>query len=884
MRSGTLRAIVCQFDNPVCKVVVHTYEQDVKGTATQAADKGPSRPLTVGILLLVCLTVWTVFSWPLPLHVTSGIPFSSRSTEKHRVRDMVPGDHLQLLYHFWLAGDMAHGKTPWMHNPYEFNTGQDAERREPGAYYLPFSAVYAVISWLGGRALGWNGSSLLSLMVTYLVTCQLVRRYADGDWTSAVAALISITLPYRWITLLGGSPTGFAMALVPMLLLGLDVAVRDERPSGGVLAGTAVILAFCSDLHVFFFGVLTIPCWCIVAFAARSTFDWKKPAAYGRLAVVLAPVVILTLVAYALSRATARELGEAVMDKGWTLRELVPYSPMRKGLVRWSPLGTSNQVFLGYVLPVILTAGGLLVLVRRREFGPRLLVLALLGIGIAGIVTLALGVYGPRGGKALVLCRQLIPPYRMVRQTAKIYSVLPPILAVAAGIALSAIGGRTRARWRHATVACLCTLLLFEFRMQLSASICGLDRNQPAYEAVAEDARAGGNVPRVLVLPLWPGNSHWASLYQHYVSLYRIRMVNGYRPAVPKAYAPVFKFLESANQGHITNEQLDDLERRGVHYVLLHEDAFPEKVSPFPVGQTLKRLLNHPRLQLLRQYQRVWAFKILSDPVEKPALAETWQHYMPAWRWEMERAAATNATVVADATAVDGHYLVLGEKPGNVTHIATRAPIANADALRWVVLANGTGRLHFEAGIDDEVATRGTLDRQVEGWGWVPIPIITDRGFFTPRLSLSVEEGSIALDTALLMAGPSVQFTGLDTMTIPAPCLFHAGYTELATDRVAFLLDREPADAILYGSVLAPDAGDYEATLDVAAAGNAAATVGTIRATGLGRTLAEIPVSGTGAATVRFSLPQAALVRLEFEYTRSANVEVGSLVLRCEER
>lgn len=846
----------------------------------------PTRARRVGLAALVTLAVWIVFSWPLPLHVASGIPFSSRSTETHQVRDMVSGDHLQLMYHFWLAGDMLRGKTPWMHNLYEFNTGDDAERREPGAYYLPFSLVYAIVSWVGTRALGWNAAGLLSLMITYFFTWRLVRRYVTGEWIAALAALVSVTLPYRWITLLGGSPTGFAMSLVPVLLLGLDVAVRDERPMGGLMAGAAVLLAFCSDLHVFFFGVLLIPCWCIVAFAARNRFDWGKPAAYGRLALALAPAAILALVAYALSRATARELDAAVMAEGWTLRELIRYSPMRKGLVRWSSLGISNQVFVGYVIATILAVGGVLALARRGCDRSYRLVLLLLGVGVAGIVMLALGTHGPRGGKALVVCRKLILPYRMVRQTAKVFSILPPILAVATGIALGAIAGKKRTKWRQASVVGLCLLLLFEFRMQLSASICRLDRAQPAYEAVAEDARASEGVPRVLVLPLWPGNSHWSSVYQHYVSLYRIRMLNGYKPGVPKAYVQsIFKVFESTNQGLVTDEQLDDLKRRSTGYVLLHEDAFPEQVSPFPVNLTLKRLLNHPRLQLLHQHQRVWAFKILPAPVERPPVAESWQQLMPAWRWEMERAVASNVTVSADAAASGGHSLVLDGTPGNTARIATRAPVAGANAMRWMLLAKGNGRLRFHSGVDDDVPAQGSLNVDSRAWHWIRIPIESDRAFFTPWLTLSVDNGDVTLDTAVLAAGPDPAWGEGETVTIPAPCLFHAGYTDLASDRVAFLIDKEPARVILYGLILAPDAGRYEATLELTAkAAPAARPVGTWRAVGTGGTLGETEVAAGETAHVAFTLEQATPVRLEFEYTRSADVNVGDLILRRKKR
>ena len=89
-------------------------------------------------------------------------------------------------------------------------------------------------------------------------------------------------------------------------------------------------------------------------------------------------------------------------------------------------------------------------------------------------------------------------------------------------------------------------------------------------------------------------------------------MVDGYNPFIGKDYFEnVFRRFESVNQGVISDEQLAKLNEMGVHWVLFHENLFPEKVSPFPAAATLKNLLTHPRLQLLAQDGPVWAFRIL---------------------------------------------------------------------------------------------------------------------------------------------------------------------------------------------------------------------------------------------------------------------------------
>ncbi|MFH0879429.1 MAG: hypothetical protein V2A34_06920, partial [Lentisphaerota bacterium] len=176
---------------------------------------------TVALTFLVTTLVWAVFCWPLPRHLSDGITMSSRNIEKGHARTMIRGDHLQLLYHFWLFGDWIRGNSPFSKNVYEFNTGGDEDRTEAHPYFMPFCFLYAAGEFAAGRAFGWNFTVFMTLWLSYLFTVLLLLRYTNRSLAAYAAALISMLLPYRWLTLLGGSPTGFAMTCVPLLMLSM---------------------------------------------------------------------------------------------------------------------------------------------------------------------------------------------------------------------------------------------------------------------------------------------------------------------------------------------------------------------------------------------------------------------------------------------------------------------------------------------------------------------------------------------------------------------------------------------------------------------------------------------------------------------------------------
>lgn len=778
----------------------------------------------LGFSFVISLVLWTWFSWPLPRYVASGIPAAAR-LEPAEIQFMLPGDHLQYLYYCRLAQDMFAGKTPLFYNLYEFHTGTDRACFQPDTYYFPFSFLYALSAWIGGMAFGWNLTGFISLWGTCLLTWLLARRYTSSDGIAAAASAVAIALPFLWINLCGGSPAGFAMLWIPALWLGLDLAVRENSVRGGLLAGFAILFARWTDQHVFFFGALAMPAWCLLAWIGRTDHAWKQKATWQGIIWALLPTAILAALALLLplgfqwlARLVTGLPPAAAAVSQRTLQEITNYSPTWQGLFFWRNLGMSNVIYFGYVATAILAGGGMLAGIRSvREWKTRwrsLLILALIGVGMLGIIALALGTRGPEQGALFRLCRDLIPPYGMVRQPAKIFCLMPSVLAVALAFTLAALMERLENKpWRLLVPALAGLLIVMEYGLRIHPTISLLDQRQEAYAAVADDIRAEASKASILVLPLWPGDSHYSSLYQHYALRYRIRMVNGYSPIVAQEYFDrVFRGLESANMGRLTADQFRQLQEMNVRYILLHEDQFPEKVSPFPVTFTLKQLLSNPRLRLLKQDGPVWAFKILPAPEhEGNAAVPDWDVIGCARRWEAEAPAScfgAGGVIVNDAVAGGAGFVSLRTPNAWLGTRATKA--GRAPGLRWLIRARGNGTLVLTLLTNDQTALVCFQDVRTPEWYWVNIPIQLPEGFGAVALKLALQRGTVDIDTVLLAAGRWESPAPGQSLSIPAPCFFHAGYIDRERDSVILRKDHDPNALDFYGMKLPLEKGMYK--------------------------------------------------------------------------
>lgn len=826
-----------------------------------------SRRGFAGLLLLAGLLLWMCAAWPLPRHFAGAIPNTHQRTVSEAVQPLAAGDHLQLLYHFWLGLDALTGHSPFFHNVYEFNLGDDSARTQPDLYYLPFSLVYMALAPWAGPAAGWNAAGLASVLLGVLGMGLWARRFTPSPGLALLAALLASSLPYRWITLFSGSPTGFAMAFPPLLAYGLDRAIRDRSPWGGAWAGLALFFSFTTDLHVFYFSALAAPFFGLLSLwrAAPSFRQW--PGAIRRAVPALAPFALLALAAAGISALASRHLAGSAMASGRTLAEMASYSPRAVGLVTTASAGMTNHVYVGVPLFALLAAGlaAWSWPIFRRDgaavpsAGDRRAVLALAAATVV-VLLLALGIHGPFEGIPVRVIRKVVPKYDMIRQPAKIFCLLPVLLAPLLVLLLDRLFrfGRRRAV-RAGTLACAALLSLWTLVQSLGMTVpgfCRLPGPNTAYEAVARDEAANaGRPPQALALPLWPGESHWTSLCEYAVMYSRIRLVNGYAPAVPAGYfTNVFKKYESLNQGFATDDQLDDLLKMGVRHLVLHANAFPEKVSPFPPAATLRTLVGHPRLALIGDDGQTFAFRILPKHDVGHTPHANWTDTLHAaalqWTWNPPQETANAQT----------------------SRLFLRAPVFSASNLRYLLrLAPGSAQPLLVPPGNEGVAR---LTHPIAGLpDWLQAELPTPTGAL-----VSAAAGPVALAHAILAAG-DLPAPGPDgAIHIPPALLFHAGHSVPGQSAVAFDPATVAAGQVLYGPNLPVPPGVYDITLSYSAQGPA----------GIFRLLTlpgKQPVAGAllvpGAETQVFpAVPLGAdPIRFEFHYTAQAPVVLRDIVL-----
>ena len=74
------------------------------------------------------LVLGVVFTWPLARHFRTDVLYTHQAHPGYERVPIAQGDHLQLLYLFWLFGDSVHeGRTP-LTDHYEFRDGGPPSR------------------------------------------------------------------------------------------------------------------------------------------------------------------------------------------------------------------------------------------------------------------------------------------------------------------------------------------------------------------------------------------------------------------------------------------------------------------------------------------------------------------------------------------------------------------------------------------------------------------------------------------------------------------------------------------------------------------------------------------------------------------------------------
>lgn len=740
---------------------------------------------------LITLVVWLVFTWPLALHLNEGIPCSTQNQEKDQMRRMISGDHLQLMYHYQLVEGFLSGEIPWLHNLYEFNLGDDDATFVVRGYFLPWSFVFAVLALLFGPALAWNLSGLLCYWLTYYFTIHLVRFFGHRWLVAYTAGLVAIILPWRWVSWMGGSPMGYAMCWLPAFWLGAALLLRDRSWRGGVLAGLASLFLSTGDYQTYYFSLLSAPivAGCLLIYL-RPPLPWWRLVRAG---LPGGGLILLSLVHAVFMK---KGHANANLEGGRSLNEVALSSPHWQDFFTWQGTGLVAHAYLGYVMVALLLIS-LIALVRTSRWTR--LTGFILAAGIAVALVLGLGMHGPDEGRALIGARKLLPYYERIRQPMKIWSLMPTLLALFSAYGFTWITGRLSSRLGVGLTILVTAALSIEYAAQIRPTICLLDQDNQAYSAMGELSPE----PRALMIPLWPGDSDWSSLYEYYAIRYGVRMVNGYSPVVKTAYAEqVYRPLSSANQGVLSRDQLDRIRGFGVEFVVLHENAFPEVVSPWPVGVTLQRLVKHPALEYVRQDGPVHLFRLRSKPVEAPLsdLIIQPQHFLPARRYRAE-----------GMPVYDGHAAVIQD----VDLYGGQALRIHEVGTRW---SSRPTLVLDESGLAAECAlrVRGRLkdeeDTDPSAWRWIRRPLLHQEDGLS-QFKYVHQGGVLDIDTLNISFPGSARPLG----RYPASAFFHAGFSHPGEPEVYFQPHEDHAGEILYGLLVsdAPYTGGVRLAVEV---------------------------------------------------------------------
>lgn len=633
---------------------------------------------TIALLVTIPIALYFYFMAPIGECFSTGIPYTSYSNgttivegvPKIKATELVQGDHLQLQYHFDLFSKMLKGDIPAFHNLYEFNTGSDADRKIIDPYYIPFSFTYAIAQFFSTDAFAWNFSQLLSAICSFIFLYLIVSRFTSKETlkiTCIAITIIAMTVPYRWVNLAGGSPTGFGMALVPGVFLGIDMAIRDKRFGGGLLAGVLTFLLYCTDLHCFFFSVCATPGYCILSWLYRADkgsdiIPNKKDIIY--LTKNLIPIPLACLCAMIFAMKLSESYTTTDVAGGRSLEELHIHSPVIEGLVDYTfPHFGSMHFNIGWILVGLIILACITSIVAviyyslqtknnlkkqdnnaNTKILTRKLIISicalLLCLAVILTIILALGTNGPQIGIAARALRKLLPPYQMIRQPVKIYCLLPTLLAPLLIMVWNFFCFKNKKN-QVIKGLILFPITLLSLAVAQKGMWCGIcllpNGKQLAYDEAKIEAISINKTPRALILPIWPGDSSWSSAYEYYSIRNDLRMLNGYSAVKALDYFDdVFCRYETVTQGIISEDNEQTLKtKHKVTSIIVHENLFPDKVSPLPVGYTLKNFIKNPKLQFIKHDRDAWSFSLFpnENKTKYTLLEKTPQTFCPARIW-----------------------------------------------------------------------------------------------------------------------------------------------------------------------------------------------------------------------------------------------------------
>jgi hypothetical protein len=223
-------------------------------------------------LVALLLLLGVLFTWPLARHIGTDVLYTHEAAPGYERVPIAQGDHLQLLYVFWLLGDSLREGRSLLTDPYQFQTGG------PSGFLFQPSLLPLLTLLLSplGLVRAYNVLTLLSFAAAGLSAYLLVRLETSDRWAAVAGALVVALFPFR-VTQLAGHANGFLLFLVPLYLYCFERSLRGARWVGwAVAAGAAFFFSGAMEFHIVYYLTLFLCAYLPFRFLFPLT-DWSRP-------------------------------------------------------------------------------------------------------------------------------------------------------------------------------------------------------------------------------------------------------------------------------------------------------------------------------------------------------------------------------------------------------------------------------------------------------------------------------------------------------------------------------------------------------------------------------------------------------------------------------
>jgi len=570
--------------------------------------------------LLFCmglLALAVAFSYPLTFYFTKGMPYSFLPVPGLELLHQHPGDNIQLMYRFWLFEKALTGEIPFFSNDYEFSTPLTPPLFTTQG--IPISFIFMLFMPFGNIA-AYNALVILSFLAAGISMALLVREFTGSPGASVVCGFLYSCVPYRLGHLYGGHMGGFVFFLLPLSLYCLESAWRcasGSRPAGrgafswGFACGLCSLCAAPTELHIVFFMGILLSLYFLVRFTEHAVREGARSALRTALLPLCGLLVPVAVTVGYLLWVKFCYLATSVVGAGRSMRTVQAYSPALVDIFYKSPNAEKN-ICLG-ALPLLCAIYGFFA--RRREIksgraAPGALLWLYFWAGLfAATYLLSLGTTLEAHIPLYSWLHAHIPFMVYSRTSSRIVAI-----SMVGFFPLIGYGVRhllSKGRPARVAVVVLTMLALADYHPKGRIGVSILRGMDSVYEEVSRAARG----KRLLELPIWPGDSAWSAIYEHYATLTGVPVVNGYNPIPKLAYVTrVFEPLKSLNFGEMRKVQYDMLKSWDVPCIILHQDLFPRRVSRYPFRFALLNLMRSPYLRFVRKDGPHHLFALRENP------------------------------------------------------------------------------------------------------------------------------------------------------------------------------------------------------------------------------------------------------------------------------